>query len=98
MPRPKKENGESTIYFGADGWWHGRITVGLKPAGTLDRRHVRRRDEDAVIDRIAELTAERDAGKVVKPGPTPTVAEWMRTWLDTIAPRTAQQTSVDEIY
>ena len=98
MPRPKKANGESTIYLGADGWWHGRIVVGLKPDGKLDRRHVRGRDEETVIRKIAELTVKRDAGKVVKPGPTPTVAEWMRTWLDTIAPRTAQQTTVDEIY
>lgn len=98
MPRPKKENGESSIYEGSDGWWHGRVTVGLKPDGSLDRRHVRGRDEETVIDKVRKLEAKRDAGKVAAPGHTPTLAEWMRTWLDTIAPRTAQQTTVDEIY
>ena len=98
MPRPKKENGESSIYFGADGWWHGRVTVGLKPNGDLDRRHVRGRTEDEVKEKVEKLEAMRDAAKVPAPGHTPTVAEWMRTWLDTIAPRTAQQTTVDEIY
>lgn len=98
MPRPKKANGESSIYFGADGWWHGRVTVGLKPDGSEDRRHVRGHDEDTVKDKVGMLEAKRDAAKVPAPGQTPTVAEWMRTWLDTIAPRTAQQTTVDEIY
>lgn len=98
MPRPKKPNGESSIYEGADGWWHGRVTVGLKPDGSLDRRHVRGHDEDEVTEKVRRLEAKRDAAKVPAPGHTPTVAEWMRTWLDTIAPRTAQQTTVDEIY
>jgi integrase len=51
-----------------------------------------------VKEKVEQLEAKRDAAKVPAPGHTPTVAEWMRTWLDTIAPRTAQQTTVDEIY
>lgn len=94
----RKPNGEATIYLGADGWWHGRVVVGVKADGSEDRRHRRGKTEDIVKDKIDQLIRKRDEGKVTKPGRTPTVAEWMRTWLDTIAPRTAQQTTVDEIY
>ncbi|MBR7828149.1 hypothetical protein KDK95_17665 [Actinospica sp. MGRD01-02] len=50
------------------------------------------------MEKIGKLEALRDAGSVVGPARIPTVAQWMRTWLETIAPRTAQQSTVDEIY
>lgn len=98
MPRSRRRNGESTCYLGSDGRWHGRVKVGLKLDGSPDRRHVSSRDRDIVLEKIARLQAFRDAGQVVAPRRVPTVAQWMRTWLDTIAPRTAEQSTVDEIY
>jgi len=94
----RRRNGESTWYLGADGRWHGRVTIGLKPDGSVDRRHVSARDQDTVLEKIRKLEELRDAGAAVPPGRIPTVAQWMRTWLDTIAARTAQQGTVDEIY
>jgi len=96
--RLRRGNGESSCYLGSDGRWHGRVSVGLKLDGSPDQRHVSGRDRDTVLEQIEKLHALRDAGKVVVPGRVPTVAAWMRTWLDTIAPRTAQQNTVDEIY
>jgi hypothetical protein len=29
----RKPNGASTIYEGADGYWHGRVTVGVRDDG-----------------------------------------------------------------
>jgi integrase len=98
MARSRRRNGESTCYLGADGRWHGRVSVGLKPDGSPDRRHVSSRDRDTVLAKIDHLEALRDAGQIVTPNRALTVAGWMRTWLDTIAPRTAQQSTVDEIY
>lgn len=95
---PRNPNGESTIYKGADGYFHGRVVMGVKEDGSQDRRHVMNRDEGRVIKEVRKLEKQRDAGLVAKAGRAPTVAEWLRTWLDTIAPRTAQQTTVDEIY
>jgi len=95
---PRKANGESTIYLGADGYFHGRVLMGVKEDGSEDRRHVMSRDENKVKHDVRELEKKRDAALVAKAGRPPTVAEWMRTWLETIAPRTAQQTTVDEIY
>ena len=95
---PRKSNGESTIYLGADGYFHGRVVMGVKEDGSEDRRHVMYRDEQRVKNEVRALEKKRDAALVAKAGRPPTVAEWMMLWLDTIAPRTAQQTTVDEIY
>lgn len=94
----RRRNGESSCYLGSDGRWHGRVSVGLKLDGSPDRRHVSARDRNTVLDKIAKLEALRDDAKVVGPSCIPTVAKWMRTWLGTIAARTARQNTVDEIY
>ena len=96
--RPRSPNGEAKVYKGADGYYHGRVLMGIKEDGSEDRRHVMYRDEDDAIKEARRLEKLRDAGLVAKAGRVPTVAEWMRLWLDMIAPRTAQQTTVDEIY
>jgi hypothetical protein len=77
--RLRRRNGESSCYLGSDGRWHGRVSVGLRPDGSPDRRHVSGRDRDVVLSKIAKLEVLRDAGKVVSPSRVPTVANWMRT-------------------
>jgi len=32
----RRPNGESSIYEGKDGYWHGRVTVGIKDDGSPD--------------------------------------------------------------
>ncbi|MEU4038620.1 tyrosine-type recombinase/integrase [Streptomyces collinus] len=51
---PRKPNMESTIYFGADGWWHGRVTMGVKSDGSPDRRHRRARTEPEIKRKVKE--------------------------------------------
>ena len=38
----RNPNRASTVYEGADGYWHGRVTVGLLDDGSPDRRHPER--------------------------------------------------------
>ncbi|MER5672778.1 tyrosine-type recombinase/integrase [Pseudonocardia alni] len=83
--RTRRPNGRSSIYPGKDGWWHGYVTVGVKADGKPDRRHVRGRDEHQVTKKVQILEKERDSGLVRKAGRAPTVAQWMETYLDTIA-------------
>ena len=83
----RKPNGRSSIYLGKDGLWHGRVTMGVKDDGSPDRRHRKGKTEAEVTDKVRRLEQERDAGKPSKPGRAPTVAEWLTTYLDTIAPR-----------
>lgn len=77
-------NGASSIYFGKDGYWHGRVTVGLKDNGESDRRHVKRKSEGDVIRAVRELERERDDGRVRKAGQVWTVTQWLHHWLENV--------------
>jgi integrase len=77
-------NGASSIYFGKDGYWHGRVTVGLKDNGQPDRRHVKRKNEGDVIRAVRGLERERDDGKVRKAGQTWTVTQWLQHRLENV--------------
>lgn len=103
MPRKKpsrNSNGESSIYLGADGRWHGRVTVGVKDDGTPDRRHVNApKDKRAeVVRKVRELEKQRDAGAVQKAGTTWTVEQWLDHWLNDIAVMTTTANGWDAYY
>src|SRR5688572_21043133 len=82
----RASNGESTIYKGADGRWHGYVSVGFTLDGELDRRHVSSKSRGVVVAKVRELERQRDTGTVSETS-TPTVAWWLEHWLTTIAPR-----------
>src|ERR1700712_6131480 len=73
-------NGESTIFKGADGRWHGYVSVGYKLNGRLDRRHVSSMKRPDVVEKVRELERKRDSGTVTETS-TPTVAAWLENWL-----------------
>ena len=90
MPRKREKgtrapNGASTIYKGKDGYWHGRVTVGVRDDGKPDRRHIKRVKEADVTRAVRELEKLRDRGQMRKPGQPWTVEQWLTHWLDTIA-------------
>ncbi|MGW2525284.1 tyrosine-type recombinase/integrase [Streptomyces sp. NPDC001617] len=84
--RTRQPNGRSSIYFGKDGKWHGRVTVGTKDDGTPDRRHVERKTRAEVTAAVRDLEKQRDAKTLAKPGKPWTVKTWLTHWVDTIAP------------
>ncbi|QYN23749.1 site-specific integrase [Amycolatopsis sp. DSM 110486] len=100
MPRKKRSegeraaNGESTIYLGSDGRWHGRVTMGIGDDGKPDRRHVSRKDEDAVKDAVKELEKQRDNGTARKPGKGWTVETWLTHWVENIAAPSVRTTTM----
>lgn len=84
--RAKRPDGASSIYFGKDGYWHGRVTVGVRDDGRSDRRHVMSKvSEGEVIKKVRELEKQRDSGKVRKPGRPWTVTAWLQHWVEEIA-------------
>jgi len=91
----RKPNGASSIYEGSDGWWHGRVTVGVRDDGKPDRRHVRGKTEAVVIKKVRALEQERDGGRVRKPGKALTVEAWLNHWLENIAKPTVRESSYD---
>lgn len=81
----RQRNGSSSVYFGADGYWHGRVTVGVRDDGRPDRRHVMSKVKAAVLQRVKALEKARDAGTIRRAGETWTVKQWLTYWLDSIA-------------
>jgi integrase len=77
-------NGASSIYLGKDGYWHGRVTVGVRDDGSPDRRHVMGTRAD-VTRKVRALGKERDGGSVRKAGRTWTVEQWLTHWVENIA-------------
>src|ERR687883_44806 len=90
----RASNGESTIYKGADGRWHGYVSVGFTLNGRLDRRHVSSKSRGVVVAKVRELERQRDTGTVSETS-TPTVAWWLEHWLTTIAPRGVRQRTLE---
>ncbi|MFH9671258.1 tyrosine-type recombinase/integrase [Streptomyces sp. NPDC017405] len=84
--RTRQPNGRSSIYRGADGKWHGRVTVGVRDDGKPDRRHVERKTRAEVTAAVRELEKQRDAKTVRKPGRAWTVKTWLMHWVENVAP------------
>jgi integrase len=82
----RRGSGESSITKGADGRWHGYVSLGSKAGGRRDRRHVAGRTRTEAVAQIKELERKRDAGITASSG-TLTVADWLTTWLDGAAAR-----------
>ncbi|WP_338682158.1 site-specific integrase [Streptomyces acidiscabies] len=97
-PRPKKANLESSIYLGSDGWWHGRVTMGVKDDGKPDRRHRRARTENEVKRKVRALEDLRDRARAPKAGRKPTVEQWMTTYLTDIAALKLKPRSLDDYW
>jgi integrase len=94
----RQPNGRAKIYLGADGLYHAYVTIGVKDDGSLDRRHRSGRTATEVKEKIKELEAKRDAGRVPGKGRAPTVEQWITTYLDTIAVRKLAPRSYDDYW
>lgn len=94
----RQPNGNPKIFRGYDGRYHGFITIGLKDDGSPDRRHRQGKTATDVRNKLRDLIRKRDAGHVPGTGRVPTVAEWVTTYLDTIAPRSLAPRSLDDYW
>ncbi|MFF4229158.1 tyrosine-type recombinase/integrase [Streptomyces sp. NPDC001820] len=95
---PRNPNMESSVYVGSDGWWHGRVTMGVKDDGSPDRRHRRAKTEAEVRRKVRELEKARDQGRATKAGRKPTVSQWMETYLTEIASLKLRPRSLDDYW
>jgi integrase len=82
MPRKRYP----TITKHADGLWHAWVTVGTKPNGRPDQRHVKRATQAEAEERVDELLDQKRDGAVVKGGRPVTTQQWLTTYLDTVLP------------
>jgi integrase len=82
-----RASGESSIFKGDDGRWHGFVSMGKKENGRRDRRHVSAAKRADVVVKVRALEVKRDAGLVEAAGRPQTVGDWLDHWLDNIAAR-----------
>ena len=71
----------------ARGYFEAFVTMGTKPDGQPDRRHVERKSKAARNKAVRELERKRDAGQAAKPGRTRTVREMLTRHLDVVLPQ-----------
>ena len=90
----RASNGESTIFKGADGRWHGYVSVGFTVDGKPDRRHVTGKTRAVVVEKVRALERKRDAG-LITAASSPTIGEWLEHWVTTIAPRRVRQRTLE---
>lgn len=92
MSRPRKtaEETTSTLYQGADGKWHARVTMGRRPDGSTARKHVQRRTKAELRDAVRDLERRRDAGTFVWTHDDITLGNWLEHWLESVLPMTAR--------
>ncbi|MDI5971505.1 site-specific integrase [Streptomyces sp. SL13] len=91
----RRANGESAIYLGKDGRWHGRIPMGFKDDGTPYRRHITRPTRKDVVEEVKRLEKQRDQGSAQQPGKPWTVEKWLLHWVENIAKPTISENSYD---
>ena len=96
MTRPRKtpEQTTSTLYQGADGKWHARVTMGRRPDGTTARKHVQRGTKAELRDAVRDLERRRDAGTFVWTQDDVTLSHWLEHWLESVLPMTARWKTV----
>jgi integrase len=78
-----RASGESSIYRGADGRWHGRVSMGVGHDGRRVRRHVTGQSRNDVVRKVRELERARDTGQVSQADRW-TVEQWLTYWLDNV--------------
>jgi len=91
----RQANGLGSVYRGADGRWHGRVSMGVRDDGTADRRHVSAKTEAEAKRKVRDLEKRRDAGTITTAGRALTVGQWLTFWLETIAARKVAPSTYD---
>lgn len=84
------------IIQGSDGYWHAHVTVGTKPSGQRDRRHISKSSREDAVAAVDELLAQKRDGAVVKPGRPVTVSQWLEVYLESVAPRRCDPSTVND--
>lgn len=89
-PRKKPEQSSSSIYRGADGNWHARVTVGRQPDGTPQRRHLQRQTKPELRDAVRDLERTRDTGGHMWTTDDISLEHWLEHWLEAVLPMTVR--------
>ena len=91
--RPKRGNGEGSIYQREDGQWVGRIMLGRKANGRPDRPKIVGKTRGEVQRKLAALRRKADEGVRADPASErQTLATYLDTWLSAARTSTRPRT------
>lgn len=90
----RNPNRTSTVYQGKDGYWHGRVTIGVNDDGSPDRRHVMSLKKSDVVTKVRALEKKRDNAQIQRVGLKWTVEGWLEHWIEHIAAPDLRLTSL----
>jgi integrase len=65
--------------------------MGTRPDGTVDRRHLRRKQKADLVKAVRNLERSRDTGTYQWTEDDPTLQKWVEHWLEAILPMTARR-------
>jgi hypothetical protein len=71
----------------ARGYYEAFVTMGTKPDGRPDRRHIELKSKAARNKRVRELERQRDAGLVTRAGRAKTVEQMLTRHLEVVLPQ-----------
>lgn len=79
----RQPKGRPSIYRGGDGQFHTYLTVGTRPDGKPDRKHIKRGTAERVAEAIEETLnrLRQGSGKLAK---IETLGQWLEHWVHVI--------------
>lgn len=97
MARPRRDPAHSATPCkkGPDGYWHAYVVMGVRPDGTSDRKHLRRKDPAELRKAVHALEVQRDTGAYRWTEDDPTLTVWVEHWLSAIVPMSARRKTID---
>lgn len=100
MSGTRRGNGESWISETRNprGYYEAFVTVGTKPNGKPDRRHIQRKTLPAARRAVRELERKRDAGTLVRAGRMPTVEQVLNRHVNEVLPQRGRAPRTIEDY
>lgn len=92
----KRGAGEGSIVKRADGRWMGSVTVGRNNNGTQKRRCFYGKTRKDVAEKINNCIKQLNNGTYIDISNSPTLEEWLRTWLFTYKKNAVRATTFEQ--
>ncbi|QBI53487.1 tyrosine-type recombinase/integrase [Streptomonospora litoralis] len=88
----RRQKGEGALYLRRDGRWVANVDLGWR-GGKRDRREFSGATPEEALDKRRRFLEDRADGFLRPKGRAPTVGEWLRHWLYTIAQTTVAEST-----
>ena len=92
----KRGHHEGSIVKRKDGRWHGAVTIGKNPDGSQKRKYVYGKTRNEVATKINELLHSINIGTYIDRDTSPTVAQWLDTWLYSYKKNSVKERTFDQ--